>query len=259
MSEPRQRSKPSLLRRAVRRGRRLGFDVLGASPFGTITSVVTNEPVVALTFDDGPDERWTPQVLDVLDAYRAKATFFVIGAYVDAHPDVMRRTYAAGHALGNHTYLHPSFPLVSSAERRRELRACATALAAYPQERRLFRPPYLDQDLRSRFDTWSLGYDVIACSLHATDWEDRDRDEMAHTLCSGAGPGDVIMLHDALRGEPSFPRTAMIEALDVFLRRRTDLRFVTVPELLRAGRPRRKIWLRRPDVARPAKVDEKNL
>lgn len=256
MTESRQRTKPSLLRHAARRGRRMGCDVLGASSFGTITSVITKEPVAALTFDGGPDERWTPQVLDVLDAYQAKATFFVIGKFVDAHPDVMQRAHAAGHAHGNHTYLHPSFPLVSSAERRRELRACATALAPYPQARKLFRPPYLDQDLRSRFDTWSLGYDVIACSHHARDWEERDRDDMARTLCDGAKPGDVIMLHDAVCDQRYRSRSAMIEALEIFLRQRADLRFVTVPELLRAGRPKREIFLRRPDVARFATYDK---
>lgn len=256
MTELRQRSKPSLLRRTLRRGRSMAYDAIGATPFGTITSVVTTQPVVALTFDGGPDERWTPQVLDVLDAYGAKATFFVIGKYVDAHPEVMRRAHAAGHAHGNHTYIHPSFPLVPSAERRSELRACATALAPYPQARKLFRPPYLDQDLRSRFDTWSLGYDVIACNLHARDWEDRDRDEMARTLTDGAKPGDVIMLHDAVCDQRYRSRTAMIEALEFFLRQRSDLRFVTVPELLRAGRPKREIWLRRPDLARFASYDK---
>lgn len=258
MAEPNRQPRRSLVQRAVRSGRRrvekafsaspLG-GMLGASRFGTITSVVTSEPVAALTFDGGPDERWTPQVLDVLDAHDAKATFFVIGRYVDVHPELMQRAHASGHAHGNHTYLHPAFPLVSSAERRRELRACATALAPYPQERAMFRPPYLVQDLGSRFDCWRLGYDGVACSLHADDWEDRESDEMYRTLSDGAKPGDIIMLHDAVCDQRYRSREAMIEALDAFLRRRSDLRFVTVPELLRAGRPRRELWHRVPSQA----------
>ena len=264
MTEPMQRARPSLVRRALRRGRRMAEGALAKSPvgnrlgsssFGTITSVATSEAVVAITFDGGPDDRWTPQVLDLLDAYGAKATFFVIGKYVDLHPELMQRAHASGHAHGNHTYLHPRFPLVSSAERRRELHACATALAPYPQERKLFRPPYLVQDLASRYDSWRLGYDVIACSLHAFDWEDRDSDEIAQTLLHGAKPGDVIMLHDAVCDQRYRSREAMIQALEVLLRDRTDLRFVTVPELLRAGRPRREIWLKRPNLARAASYE----
>jgi peptidoglycan-N-acetylglucosamine deacetylase len=251
-AEPRRRPKPSLVRRTLRRARGLMHDALGATSFGTITSVATSEPMVALTFDDGPDPRWTPLVLDVLDAHRAKATFFVVGSSVEAHPDVVRRIHGSGHALGNHTHTHRSLPLVSGAERLRELRACAAALAPYPQPRRLFRPPHLDQDLRSRFDTWRLGYDVIACSHHARDWEDRGRDEMARTLVEGAEAGDVVMLHDALHDRRDLPRTAMIEALEILLRERGDLRFVTVPELLQAGRARREIFLRRPHPDRAA-------
>ena len=226
--------------------------MLGASSFGTITSVVTTEPVAAITFDDGPDERWTPKVLDLLDDYDAKATFFVIGKYVGEHPDLMQRASASGHALGNHSHSHPRFPLVSSSARRHELRSCDTALAPYRQKHKMFRPPHLVQDLATRYDSWRLGHDVIACSLHAYDWEDRGSDEMYRTLSEGAKPGDVIMLHDGAYGQRDHSREAMLEALEAFLRRRSDLRFVTVPELLCAGRPRREIWIQHPNLARAA-------
>ena len=251
--------RPSLVRRALRSGYRRAEKAFCASTlgtmlgrresFGTITSVATSEPIAAITFDGGPDERWTPQVLDLLDAHDAKATFFVVGKYVELHPDIMQRGHAAGHAFGNHTFLHPPFPLVSRGERRRELRDCATALAPYPQKRALFRPPYLVQDLASRYDSWRLGYDVIACSLHADDWEDRTSDEMQQPRIEGAKPGDIIMLHDAVCDQRYRSRTAMIEALESFLRRRSDLRYVTVPELLRSGEPVREMWHRVPNPA----------
>lgn len=255
MADAAGRARPSLPRRVARRLRRVALGALGTTRFGTITGVRTRQPLCAITFDGGPDERWTPRVLDVLDAHEAKGTFFVIGKYVDAHPDVMQRLHEGGHALGNHTYDHPSFPLVDGAERRREVRACATALAPYPQARKLFRPPYLDQDFGSRLDTWRLGYEVIACSLHATDWEDRDSDAIAADLIDGATAGDVIMLHDAVCDQRYRSREAMIAALDVFLGRRNDLRFVTVDALLSAGTPRREIWFKRPNVARFASYE----
>ena len=95
MAEATRRARPSLPRRVVQRLRRMALGALGATSFGTITAVRTTEPLCAITFDGGPDEHWTPQVLDVLDAHGAKATFFVIGKYVDAHPDVIERLHAA--------------------------------------------------------------------------------------------------------------------------------------------------------------------
>jgi peptidoglycan-N-acetylglucosamine deacetylase len=245
----------SLARRAVERARRLVYDVLGTTSFGTITSIATDRPLVAVTFDGGPDANWTPRVLDLLEAHGAKGTFFVIGKYVDRHPDVVRRLHDGGHALGNHTYHHPSFPLVSREERLREVRACETALAPYPQPRKLFRPPYLDQSFASRFDTWRLGYDAVACSLHAYDWEERSAEEMAAILNDGVTAGDVIMLHDAVCDQRYRSRTPMIEALGSLLRTRRELTFVTVPELLACGRPRRQLWIKRPNVARLASYE----
>lgn len=242
--------------RALGRARRLAYAALGRTTFGTITSVDTDQPLVALTFDGGPDEVWTPQVLDVLQAHGAKATFFVIGKYVDRHPDIVRRTVEAGHALGNHTYDHPSFPLVTSAERRRELLACGTALAPYPQRRRLFRPPYLDQSLASRYDAWRLGYDTVTCNRHANDWEDRPSDEMTQLLNETIEAGDLVMLHDAVCDQRYRSRAAMIETLDAVLREQSPrLRFVTLPDLLDAGRPRREMFIKRPNEARLASYE----
>ena len=241
----------NLARRALRRLRHVAYGALGRTSFGTITSVATREPLVAITFDGGPDERWTPQVLDVLKEHGARATFFVIGKYVDRHPDLMRRIVAEGHALGNHSYDHPSYPRVSSAERVRDLRACATALAPYPQPLRLFRPPYLDQCVASRLDSWRLGYAVVTCSRHANDWEDRPSEEMTDVLNATIEGGDIVMLHDAVCDQRYRSRTAMIEALDAVLRTQQGrFRFVTIPELLAAGPPRREMWIKKPNVRR---------
>ena len=246
----------NLIGRVARRARREVYNALGRTSFGTITSVATSSPQVAITFDDGPDPDWTPRVLDVLDSHRAKATFFVIGKYVDAHGDVVERLHSGGHALGNHTYNHKSMPLLDSSARRLELERCAKALAPYPQKSKLLRPPYLDQDLASRFDSWRLGYEIIACSLHARDWEDRGAEEMASALIEGARPGDVIMLHDSVRGEATLGREAMLMALDRFLTVRKDLNFVTVPDLLMSGRPKREAWFSSPSAAGRASYDQ---
>lgn len=240
------RRDPFGLRRAVGRLKRSAYAALGRTGFGTITSVETRRPWVALTFDDGPDPDWTPRVLDLLDRYGGRATFFVVGERVARFPDVVRRIHEGGHAIGNHSHTHLSFPLIRNAERRRQLRACAAALAHYPQPRRLFRPPHLDQSLASRFLTWREGYEVVACTRHARDWEDVDGAQIALRL-EELRAGDVVMLHDSIYGQPNRSRATMLDALETVLRREADrLEFVTVPALLAAGRPRRRLWLKWP-------------
>lgn len=245
---PRRRAFGSLVSTVLRQGRAALHRCVDGTRFGAVTSVRTHQPVASLTFDDGPHPHWTPRVLDVLEEHGAKATFFLVGEHVDAHPDVVRRIRDAGHAIGNHTHRHPSFPLVSSARRRRELRECEHALASHADApTMLFRPPYLDQDVPSCWDTWRLGYDVVGCSLHADDWQARPADGMADHLSARARAGDVILLHDAIYGEPHDPgREPMVHALGAFLRRRTDLRFVTIPSLLTMGEPVRTAWFKRP-------------
>ena len=158
---------------------------------GSITHVETKKPLVALTFDDGPDEHWTPKILDVLAEYQAKATFFVIGKYVKKHPDIIQRMVNEGHELGNHTWDHPSLPLVSSRERREQILLCDEVLKPFGKQVRLFRPPYYDQSLASCFDMICMGYSVIIGNRAANDWEDRDtkfildRLKTIITRCSG--------------------------------------------------------------------------
>lgn len=246
----------SLVRRALGLLRRKTLAALGRTPLGSITHVDTEAPVAALTFDGGPDPEWTPRVLDVLAEHDAKATFFVIGKYVDKHPDVVARTVAEGHALGNHTWDHPSFPLVSSRERRDQMLRCREALEPFSTDARLFRPPYCEQSLGSRLDALISGFDVVMASVTAKDWEDRDAAFMEAKLHEGLAPGCVILLHDAVCDQRYRSREPMLAALDAFLTRWSGTyAFVTLPTLIAHGRPRREIWLREPDVERFATYD----
>ena len=97
---------------------------------GTITGADTPERVVALTFDDGLHPKFTPDLLDILQEHGAKATFFVVGAAVRRYPHIVRRAAEAGHAIGNHSWDHPSFPFISRRERFRQVHACAGVIAA---------------------------------------------------------------------------------------------------------------------------------
>ncbi len=216
---------------------------------GTITNVVTEDPVAALTFDDGPHPVWTPRLLDVLATYNARATFFMVGEAAQRHPNLVRRVAEAGHAIGNHSWDHPSFPLIPGRERRAQIRACERALAPYGQ--RLFRPPYGDQSLGSRLDALWLRYAVVTWNLVAMDWLDHGAATMADRLVSGLQPGSMIVFHDALLDaseERYFDREPMLDAVRILLDRVGDtFGFITVPELLRHGRPWRETWVRNHD------------
>ncbi len=218
---------------------------------GTITQVRTEEPVAALTYDDGPDPIFTPRVLDVLEAGDARGTFFMVGQAARQHPELVRRVSQEGHAVGNHSWDHPSFTLLGGHDRRRQIRACAEAIAPYGTK--LFRPPFGHQNLGARLDAFLLGYKVVGWSILAEDWLDRDADFVASRILAELRPGSIVLLHDRLnnREEERFAdRTNVVEATRLILDRASaDYRFVSIPELLRYGAPARENWYWRGDEA----------
>ena len=231
------------------------FGPVGQALLGTITHVATREKVAALTFDDGPHPDYTIRLLDILERHHARGTFFMLGESVRKYPEVVRRVAQGGHAIGNHSWDHPSFPLIGGRERRRQMRAWEQAAAPYAS--RIFRPPYGEQNLSSRLDALWLRYDVIGWNVDVGDWWDRDAQRMASLLVNRVKPGSVITMHDVLHQRPDADKTPkltrqpcsdrepMLAAVSSFLEQMAShYRFVTVPELLQYGRPKRENWYR---------------
>jgi peptidoglycan/xylan/chitin deacetylase (PgdA/CDA1 family) len=217
---------------------------------GTVTHVATHVPVVALTFDDGPDPTFTPRLLDILEKHGARATFFMVGDAAQRQPALVEDVAAAGHALGLHSWDHPSFPLITSRERRQQLRACAQALTPFASP--IFRPPYGHLDHAARFDLWRMGYQVITWSGTISDWEAHPSEWFASRLSEQLRPGAIVLMHDALYHAENLAltdRQAVLAAIDQVLERiMGQYRFVTVPKLLTLGVPQRTDWLRRGQV-----------
>lgn len=223
---------------------------LSAHLTGTVTHVATREPLAALTFDDGPDPEVTPRLADLLEEHGARGTFFQVGKAAARHPEVVARLTGGGHAVANHSWDHPSFPLLRGRWRRTQLRWCQEALG--PAAVRLFRPPYGHQSPASQLDAALLGFRVVAWSAMAEDWGGDPPEVLADRVRRRLGPGAIALFHDALYTtvEARFrDRAPTLEAVRMLLEENEGrLRFVTVPELLRAGSPRKWHWYKRPDL-----------
>src|SRR5437870_4366131 len=190
---------------------------LAGEILGAITHVPTADAVAALTFDDGPNPKFTPRLLDILEKHQVLATFFMLGENAQRYPQLVQRVARAGHAIGNHSWDHPEFTTIIRHESRAQVRRCANAIAPYGQ--RLFRPPYGYQNLASRIELLRLGYQVIRWNTVANDWCTDDADWMAEQLISRVQPGSIILLHDNLSSaakHPYFDRGPLLKAVDIF-------------------------------------------
>ena len=193
------------------------------------------EHTLALSFDDGPDPEWTPQILDILKRYDIKASFFMIGANAAAHPELVQRVFAEGHEIGNHSFTHPNM-LHASVERvRLELVACQRALeAVLGRSVTLFRPPFnADSEPRSYGEIMpvsvanEMGYITAGETIDPNDWdlEHVTKDGIVHYVLTHLSLGHAILLHDA--GGDRSATVAALEPLILALQQK-GYRFTTM-------------------------------
>lgn len=188
---------------------------------------------VALSFDDGPDMRFTPLVLDVLKKHDVKATFFLMGSRAKEHEDIVRRIHEEGHAIGNHTYWHPNLPK-EELERLdwevRETEKVIENIVGYKPK--LFRSPYgaLNEEMLKTLD--QLGNKVIGWDVDSLDWKQLPTDVIEDNILSNVSPGSIILMHDG--GDWTMNLMGTVESLDrVITKLKEDqIKFVTIPELL---------------------------
>ncbi len=201
---------------------------------GVLFSVPVESKVVALTFDDGPSQNLTPQVLDLLARYSARATFFPIGGEVKRFPDISRRVLAEGHEIGCHTYNHVYLKSRGVARLGSELDLCEKLMTEELGLRAtLFRFPGLSYNDDLVKAATKRGYSVVSCSLDSFDFRIKDARRAATRVRSMARPGDIILLHDG--GWIDSKR--QVQLLEFVLKelREDGYRFVTVSELVRLG------------------------
>jgi cellulose synthase/poly-beta-1,6-N-acetylglucosamine synthase-like glycosyltransferase/peptidoglycan/xylan/chitin deacetylase (PgdA/CDA1 family) len=188
---------------------------------------------IALTFDDGPDPTWTPQVLAVLRRHRVPATFFVVGSQVAKHPDLAGQLVAEGHAIGAHTFTHPD--LADLPGWRRDLEYSQTQMAiAYATgvSTSLVRPPYSsfadaldDRGWSTVRDAGDRGYVTVLNDTDSRDWARPGVDAIVRSATPDDGDGAIVLLHDA--GGNRAQTVAALDRLIPAMRER-GYRFATV-------------------------------
>ncbi|MBS0255758.1 MAG: glycosyltransferase [Proteobacteria bacterium] len=200
------------------------------------------DKLVALTFDDGPDPKWTPQILTILEQYKVPGTFFIIGENGVANRGILERIVRDGYELGNHSYTHPNMALESSPGVNLELNTTQRLVEAYTgRSLRLFRAPYFGDaepttadEIGPALQAQDHGYTVVGLHVDPGDWKHPGVPAIVNetlTQVMGATPthsGNIVLLHDGggNREQTVAALPAIIEGLQ-----RQGYRFVSVAEL----------------------------
>jgi peptidoglycan-N-acetylglucosamine deacetylase len=206
---------------------------------------------LAITFDDGPDPNWTPQILDILKEKNVPATFFVVGMNASRFPEILKREYADGHEIGNHTYTHPDWDGVSKTQIRWELNLNQRLIeSTIGVKSILFRPPYgIDhqpeyaEEVAQLPVAQDMGYLIVGQKIDPHDWQSRDGKQIpAKEIIDGvlrqAEDGNIILFHDG-GGDRSQTVAALPKVIDAL--RAQGYEFVSVPDLI--GKTRAEVMM----------------
>ena len=186
---------------------------------------------IALTYDDGPNDPHTLKLLDVLAKHDVRATFFMIGRYVQQRPDIARAVAQAGHVIGNHTFTHQLLIFKSEAQTRTELVDCHQALEdAIGEHSNLFRPPFGGRRPATIRIARELGLQTVMWNVTGYDWNAPPAAVIEKKVVRQMHGGDVVLLHDGGNRALGADRAQTVIATENLIRRYKDLgyEFVTV-------------------------------
>lgn len=185
---------------------------------------------ISLTFDDGPHPRQTKEILDLLDEYDIKATFFVVGVNAENYPSVLEDVIKRGHEIGNHTYSHPHISCMNAYTLKIELDRCESMIYGLTDYKtKLFRPPegIVDNDVKSAVR--NLDYKVILWDIDTRDWAHTPPETISENVITNVRSGDIILMHDYIGGN-----SPTLAAMKLFIPQLINLgyKFVVVSELI---------------------------
>ena len=202
----------------------------------------SKERKIALTFDDGPNEPYTSEILKILDENHVHATFFMLGKNVETFPETARAVLRAGHVIGNHSYDHRDLLTKTNGQVRREILRTEQILEQVTGQRPfLFRPPYGDKDRLTLQQSRQLGYVMVEWSVSAEDWRKPGPDQIVKNVMKEIGNGAIILMHDGDKTRHGSDREQTVTAVREIITqlRQRGYAFVTAPDLLGLSEPPR--------------------
>ena len=194
-----------------------------------VYSVEREDPVIAVTFDASWGADNTPKLLDILDEYDAKCTFFLVGLWVDKYPEMVQAIAERGHEIGNHSDNHPHMTQLSDAKIREELRMMSDKVEKLTSVRpTLFRPPYGDYNNLVIQTARDEGYEAVQWSVDSLDWKNISPEDMIRRA-GDVQSGDIILFHNDSQ--------YLLDALPTLLKsyQEKGLKMVKVSEILLEG------------------------
>ena len=202
-------------------------------PKTAISAVHVDGPYIALTFDDGPNQKLTPRLLDLLAQHHIHVTFFVVGENVVEHPEILQRAIREGHEIGNHSWSHPNLAKMSDENVRSQIKRTEDAItSAIGSRPTLFRPPYGSVTPHQKhFIHDELGYEIILWEVDPLDWKNPGPNVVSSRILKETHPGSIVLAHD-IHAQTIQAMPATLSELEA-----KGFKFVTVSELLKLESP----------------------
>jgi peptidoglycan-N-acetylglucosamine deacetylase len=181
--------------------------------------------VVYLSFDDGPHAHYTAQVLDLLDQYQVKATFFQVGGNIASHPELTRRAHQAGHSIQNHSWSHADMRKLTADELAQEVTSTDEKIKEHTgYTPRCLRPPYGAMNAQVKSLAASQGKKIRLWTIDTEDWRARTADQIAQQVLDSVQPESIVLMHDG-----GGDRSTTVAALPTIIRSLKDRGFTFSP------------------------------
>ena len=195
-----------------------------------VYNVDTEERVLAISFDAAWGSANTEAILDILDQYDVKTTFFLVGFWAEKYPELVRLLVERGHEIGNHSATHPHMAQLSAAQIRDELRKCSDLVKSITgTPTTLFRPPYGEYNDSVVRVSREEGYECVQWNVDSLDWKNLGTQNMVHQCTKSVNPGDIVLFHN----DSKYILEALPQILEYYTQ--AGYRIVPVSELLLEG------------------------
>ena len=187
-----------------------------------VYNVDTKEKVLSISFDAAWGRANTEEILNILDRYDVKTTFFLVGFWAEKHPDLVQELIRRGHEIGNHSATHPHMASLTRAQIAEELRRCSDLVASITGEpTTLFRPPYGEYDDEVVLVSREMGYECVQWNVDSLDWKNLGRENMIRQCTKSVNPGDIVLFHNDSK--------YILEALPAILEYYTQAGYKIIP------------------------------